>query len=115
MSGRYDGLAPVPMKQTQTPFLLKEMEKPKSAILAELEAEVPGKITKVRTCSDCCMTCNPDGTENTVGRAFQESQTRTVSNIHGTYTWLDCVHCPITANMTENEWQQKLREIDDTE
>lgn len=115
MSGRYDGLAPVPMKQTQTPLLLKEMEKPKSAILAELEAEVPGKITKVRTCSDCCMTCNPDGTENTVGRAFQESQTRTVSNVHGTYTWLDCAHCPITVNMTEDEWQQKLREIDDTE
>lgn len=115
MSGGYDGLIPAPVEQQHATLTTKVLERPESAILTELESEIPGKITKVRTCSDCCMDRNPDGTENTVGKAFRKSQTRTVSNLHGTYTWLDCAHCPITVNMTEDEWQQKLREIDDTE
>lgn len=93
---------------------LKELEKPKSAILAELESEIPGKITKVRSCSDCCMAYNPDGTENTVGKQFQKEHTKTVTNVHGTYSWLDCQHCPIHVNMTDAAWAELLANIDGT-
>lgn len=104
------------MKKPEPPRpALKELEKPKSVILTELESEIPGKITKVRSCSDCCMECNPDGTENTVGRQFQKEHTKTITNVHGTYSWLDCQHCPIHMNMTDAEWEELLAEIDGTE
>lgn len=103
--------------KARLPLSYKDIPKPllESAILVELAAEVPGRITKVRSCSDCCMECNPDGTPNEVGKAFQKKYTRTVSNIHGSYSWLDCAHCPIHLNLTDDEWEEILAEIDESE
>ena len=86
----------------------------RTGILAELEESVPGKITKVRSCSDCCMLYNPDRTPNTVGAEFQKERTVTVTNIHGTYSYLDCRNCPIHLNMTDEEWEGVLADIDGT-
>lgn len=83
--------------------------------MTELEAEIPGKITKVRSCSDCCIESNPDGTPNTVGAAFRKEQTKTVNNVHGATSWVDCQNCPITKNITDKEWQNILNNIDSTE
>ena len=84
----------------------------RTSIIAELELSVPGKITKVRSCSDCCMLYNPDRTPNTVGAAFQKEHTVTVTNLHGTYSYLDCKNCPIHINTTDEEWAQILADID---
>lgn len=122
MSEKYDDKPAIAFikhepKKTTLAFAIKPMTKtaPKTAILSELESEVPGKITKVRSCSDCCMMYNPDGTPNTVGEAFRKAQEKTVSNIHGTYTYQDCAHCPIHLNLTEEEWQEILDAMDGTE
>lgn len=85
------------------------------AIVSEYVMDNSEKIQQVRSCSDCCMESNPDGTPNIVGRAFQATQTRTVTNVHGTYSWVDCAHCPITQNMTNEEWSAMLADIDGCE
>lgn len=105
---------PITLAAIIKPFAEPEV-KPKSTILAELEAEIPGKITKVRSCSDCCMECNPDGTPNTVGKEHQRKLTKTVTNVHGTHSWLECRDCYVFQNITEEEWNQMLADIDGTE
>ena len=105
-------------KPTTLAALMKPFAEPKpetkSAIVAELEAEIPGKITKIRSCSDCCMERNPDGTPNTVGQEHQRKLTKTVTNCHGTYSWLECRDCYVFQNITEEEWNQMLADIDGT-
>lgn len=76
------------------------------------KTSIPQKITEVKTCSDCCMTYNPDGTLNVVGLLFKQGQTKTVTNIHGSYTYVDCLHCPITQNMSDKKYAATLRAID---
>lgn len=73
------------------------------------------KITEVKSCSDCCMTNNPDGTFNVVGYLFRQNQTKTISNIHGTYSYTDCKNCPITQNMSDEEFARVLADIDGCE
>ncbi len=73
------------------------------------------KITHIRTCSDCCLECNPDGTPNIVGKIHRAQLTVTRGTGPYSYTYLDCMNCHVTHNMTDEEWQEMLQEIDSSE
>lgn len=80
-------------------------------IVCEVKVDNSQKITEVRTCSDCCKECNPDGTPNIVGMLFRQHRTRTLKD--GS-TYVDCQWCPVTQGIPDEEWERILADMDGT-
>ena len=69
----------------------------------------------VRSCSECSRETAPDGKPNIAGLAHRALMTKTIENVHGTLSWLDCSNCPVFLNLSEKEWEGILAEIDGCE
>ena len=69
----------------------------------------------VRSCSECSRETTPEGEPNIAGSMHRAMMTKTITNIHGTTSWLDCSNCPVFTNMSEQEWNGILAEIDGCE
>lgn len=80
----------------------------KMAIVSEAKQEA-----LVSSCSECCMS-TIDGKPNIKGMLHQQMMTVHRKSIHGDYSFLDCQNCPVTLNVSEEEWQRMLNEIDGT-
>lgn len=63
----------------------------------------------VHSCSECSMQA-VDGRLNLNGILHRTMQTKQSENS----SRIDCANCPITTNMSEEEWDQTLADIDGT-
>lgn len=84
-----------------------------TAIIEEAGSDV--KNCLVRSCTECSRDVLEDGTVNIAGMTHRALMTKTITNIHGTTSWLDCSNCPVFTGMTEQEWDNILAEIDGCE
>lgn len=78
--------------------------------------ENPDPQCLVSSCSECSRNITPDGQLNVNGMIHRQLMTKTITNIHGTTSFMNCGNCPVhIKSVSTGEFDCILAEIDGQE